>query len=60
MSYYKTEWREELRKRRKLAKEVKARNNGEPNPEDFKTEHELSESIKREKKLKVITPCTSL
>lgn len=53
MSYYKTEWREELRKRRRLAKEVKARNTGEPNPEEFTLEMELSEALKREKKLKV-------
>ncbi|KAL5255608.1 hypothetical protein ACHWQZ_G010994 [Mnemiopsis leidyi] len=53
MSYYKTEWREELRKRRRLAKEVKARNSGEPNPEEFTLEMELSEALKREKKLKL-------
>lgn len=53
MSYYKTEWREELRKRRRLAKEVKARNTGEPNPEEFTLEMELSEALKREKKLKL-------
>lgn len=53
MSYYKTEWREELRKRRRLTKEVKAKNSGEPNPEDFTLEMELSEALKREKKLKL-------
>lgn len=53
MSYYKTEWREELRKRRRLAKEVKARNAGETNPEEFTLEMELAEALKREKKLKL-------
>lgn len=53
MSYYKTEWREELRKRRRLAKEVKSRNTGEPNPEEFTLEMELAEALKREKKLKL-------
>ena len=42
-----------MRKRRRLAKEVKARNSGEPNPEEFTLEMELSEALKREKKLKL-------
>jgi len=53
MSYYKSEWREELRKRRRLAKEVKAKSAGESNPEEFTMELELAEAIKREKKLKL-------
>ena len=53
MSYYKTEWREELRKRRRLTKDAKAKTSGEANPEEFTLEMELSETVKREKKLKL-------